>query len=57
MNDDTYKKQYANATPEKHRQKANQCWEMAGLARQDRDAKDEARQTARARWHEEMYQS
>lgn len=54
VKDAAYKKQYQNATPDKHRQKALQCWDMAGLARQDRDKKDEQRQTQRARWHDEM---
>jgi hypothetical protein len=31
------------------RRKANQAWESAGLARQDRDAKDEKFWTAKAR--------
>lgn len=30
------------------RRKSNQEWDMAGLARQDRDKKDEARHTALA---------
>lgn len=36
-------------TLEKLRRKANQHWEMAGLARQDRDTADEQRHTAEAR--------
>lgn len=31
------------------RRKANQAWDMAGLARQDGDTRDEARRTAEAR--------
>ena len=35
--------------PERCRRKANQHWDMAGLARQDRDYKDEKRHTELAR--------
>jgi hypothetical protein len=34
---------------EKLRRKADQAWDMAGLARQDRDKADEQRRTAEAR--------
>lgn len=34
------------------RRKADQAWEMAGLARQDRDARDEERYTTEARQYE-----
>lgn len=37
-----------------HRMKADQHWEMAGLARQDRDTADEKRHTAKAREHERL---
>ncbi len=39
----------ANDTYEKCRMKANQEWEMAGLARQDGDKADCARHTEKAR--------
>ena len=42
-----------NYSAEECRRKANQHWEMAGLARQDRDRADEARHTKEARkWDE-----
>jgi hypothetical protein len=34
---------------ERLRRKADQAWDMAGLARQDGDTKDEARRTKEAR--------
>lgn len=36
-------------TPEQCRRKADQHWDMAGLARQDRDRQDELRHTSLAR--------
>ena len=36
------------------RRKADQHWEMAGLARQDRDRADEDRHTAKAKEYESM---
>jgi hypothetical protein len=36
------------------RRKADQHWEMAGLARQDRDTEDERRHTAEARRWESL---
>jgi hypothetical protein len=36
-------------TPEYYRRKADQHWEMAGLARQDGDHKDEQKHTKLAR--------
>lgn len=35
------------------RRKANQHWEMAGLARQDKDYEDEARHVRKARRYEQ----
>lgn len=37
---------------EQLRRKADQAWEMAGLARQDGDKEDEARHTAKARMYD-----
>lgn len=39
----------SNWSNEKLRRKADQHWEMVGLARQDRDATDEKRHTDEAR--------
>ena len=39
---------------ERHLRKANQHWEMAGLARQDRDPVDAERHTKLAREHEQL---
>lgn len=39
---------YKTWADEKLRRKANQAWEMAGLARQDRAAEDERRWTSQA---------
>ena len=39
---------------ERLRKKADQAWEMAGLARQDRDHADEQRRTLEARGYEEQ---
>jgi hypothetical protein len=41
-------KGYENWTNEKLRRKENQAWDMAGLARQDRDMKDADRWTKEA---------
>lgn len=38
-----------SAELERLRRKSRQAWDMAGLARQDGDTKDEARRTAEAR--------
>jgi hypothetical protein len=38
-----------------HRRKADQAWELAGLARQDNDRADAARHTEDARKHERLY--
>jgi hypothetical protein len=38
--------------PERLRRKANQEWEMAGLARQDGDTKAATQHTLSARWYE-----
>lgn len=40
--------------PENLRRKCNQAWDMAGLARQDGDKKDEARWTAEAQRLQEL---
>lgn len=40
---------YEEWSDEKLRRKADQAWDMAGLARQDRDTEDEKRRTAEAR--------
>lgn len=47
-------KPMSNPTPEKERlrRKANQHWDMAGLARQDGDTKDAERHTKLARDYE-----
>lgn len=37
-----------------YRRKADQAWEMAGLARQDGDVAEEKRQTAQARAYEQL---
>ena len=37
-----------------HRRKANQAWECAGCARQDRDKADEQRWTEEAHKHERL---
>ena len=42
-------------TKEKCRRKADQHWDMAGLARMDRDPVDEKRHTALAREWEQRY--
>lgn len=44
MSDDSYKR-----SAQYYRMKANQHWEMAGLARADGDKADEQRHTAKAR--------
>lgn len=44
----------ANDEYYKHRRKADQFWDMAGLARQDGDAKDAERCTNKAREHEAL---
>lgn len=41
-------------TPEYHRRKADQAWEMAGLARADGDDKDSMKQTLEARKYERL---
>lgn len=38
---------------DKLRRRRDQAWEMAGLARQDRDYEDEKRRTAEARLYED----
>lgn len=37
-----------------HRMKADQCWDLAGCARQDGDRADEKRYTDEAREHERL---
>lgn len=37
-----------------HRRKADQAWEMAGLARQDRDYADAEKRTKEAQEHERL---
>ena len=44
----------ANASWEYHRRKADQHWDMAGLARQDGDRTDAERHTSKAREHEAL---
>lgn len=44
---------YETWSAEKLRRKADQHWDMAGLARQDRDAADAERHTKLARLYEE----
>ena len=39
---------------DRYRRKRDQAWEMAGLARQDGDKKDEARWIAEAREYERL---
>ena len=39
---------------QRHLRKANQHWDMAGLARQDGDKADEKRQTDLAREHDRL---
>jgi len=46
-------KDYLNWSVEKLRRKANQAWELAGLARQDHDTTDEARWTQLAKLYDE----
>ena len=41
-------------SPSYYRMKADQCWEMAGLARQDGDMADAKRQTDKAREYEQL---
>lgn len=43
---------YKSWSSEKLRRKADQAWDMAGLARQDRDTVDEKRRTDEARLYE-----
>ncbi len=43
-----------NMSAEQLRRKADQAWEMAGLARQDGDTKDEIRQTENAREYQRL---
>lgn len=43
------KEDFSKMSLEKLRRKADQHWEMAGLARQDGDSKDEERHTKLAR--------
>lgn len=45
----TDKEDLSQMSDAKLRRKEHQAWEMAGLARQDGDAKDEARHTEAAR--------
>lgn len=43
-----------NPNADRYRRKADQEWEMAGLARRDGDKADEARHTAKARKYERL---
>lgn len=43
-----------NKSSEYFRRKADQHWEMAGLARQDRDYEDAQRHTEKAREYEQL---
>jgi hypothetical protein len=49
MSAPTFEERLEDMTEEKLRRKANQHWNMAGLARQDSDLKDAQRHTELAR--------
>jgi hypothetical protein len=45
----------SSPTSDYYRRKADQEWDMAGLARQDGDLKDAEKHTIKAREYEEQY--
>lgn len=53
-----YGKQEKQYTPEQCRRKADQHWEMAGLAQQDGDSADAASHTKKAKmWEERLMEA